>query len=139
MSAVGTVAGIFLHAFVEGLAIGVANTMVLYIAVGMHKFFGAFAVGAALYPVTSNASFRVGISAFAFVSVIGIFIGGALTNVMNGPSVGAMQCFAAGTLLCVGITDMLLPGWAGGGAWGKRKVVAAFVAALITAIVPIWA
>lgn len=139
VTACSVLSGIFLHSFLEGIAAGVAASLVILGAIMVHKFFAAFAVGSALLPAVEPRWWWIGNVLFALSGTVGIFLGEGLAEALEGPATDALICLAAGSLLCVGVTDMIMPGISGGGQWGKRKVIASFLAALIVAFAGLWA
>lgn len=139
VTAVSVLSGIFVHSFLEGIAAGVAATPIIFVAIMVHKFFAAFAVGSALLPAVEPKWWWAGNIFFALSGTVGIFLGEGLAEALEGPATDALICFAAGTLLCVGVCDMIMPGISGGGEWGKRKVFASFLAAWIVAFGGLWA
>jgi zinc transporter ZupT len=139
VTAVSVLSGIFVHSFLEGLAAGVAATPIIFFAIMVHKSFAAFAVGSALLPAVELKWWWAGNIFFALSGTVGIFLGEGLAEALEGPATEALICFAAGTLLCVGVCDMIVPAISGGGEWGKRKVIASFLAAWIVAAVSLWA
>lgn len=104
------------HGLVEGIALGagedLAATWTVFIAIISHKLFAAFALGVNLATNRnlSLAARRRTALAFSATTPLGILIGAFLTSLA--PSAGvsnALQAFAAGTFVYVGLCEVLVP------------------------------
>lgn len=145
VSAATLLMGLSLHAVIEGLATGAAEDVrsVLYIliAVSCHKGFAAFALGSALLPLWTAGQKRIWVLLsflFAFAGVLGIALGACLSVVMTGAGVAILSCVAAGTLLNIGICEMLVPALADP-AWRRRKVMIAVISSVCMGLLLAWA
>ncbi|KAM3960444.1 zinc/iron regulated transporter-related protein 88E [Aphomia sociella] len=113
---IGLLCALFVHSFLEGLAIGLqeTSTQVLLIlgAVCAHKFVVGFCLGA---EICASAPGRlcahiVSVSLFSGGSVAGIGVGAGLETVSavkDSLAVPIMQALAAGTLLYVTVSEVL--------------------------------
>ncbi|XP_059047985.1 zinc transporter ZIP3 [Achroia grisella] len=113
---IGLLCALFVHSFLEGLAIGLqeTSTQVLLIlgAVCAHKFVVGFCLGA---EICASAPGRlcahiVSVSLFSGGSVAGIAAGAGLETVraiQDSIAVPVMQALAAGTLLYVTVSEVL--------------------------------
>jgi len=109
VAGIGAVMGVSVHSFVESVAMGstdkVGDFTSLLFAVALHKGFTSFSVGSAL---KDSPSWWVGAFCYSIVSPSGI-ICGVLLMQLPGLFAAAAQCLAAGTLMSIGLTDLLLP------------------------------
>merc|ERR1711879_764096 len=93
--------------------------------------FAAFAVGASLLGIRKAkgiATWWTLVIIFALTGPVGLAMGAIFRSSFEDAVPAAfLQCLAAGTLLAVGITDMVMPALEDIGVWKKRKLVAAFL------------
>ncbi|XP_047532497.1 zinc transporter ZIP1 [Vanessa atalanta] len=113
---IGLLCALFVHSLLEGLAIGLQETvsqvLLLLGAVASHKFVVGFCLGAEL---CASAAGRVCahvacVALFSGGSAAGIALGAVLDNVSvfnNSVAVPIMQSLAAGTLLYVTVSEVL--------------------------------
>jgi len=109
-------AGLSLHSVVEGLAAGsvkdAEDSFAVLLAIACHKGFAAFALAAANMPLFRGGK-RVWwytlVIWFALSGSLGIILGMVASASVEGPTAAAITCFAAGTLLSVGINELLMP------------------------------
>mmetsp|Transcript_86343 Transcript_86343/g.180693 ORF Transcript_86343/g.180693 Transcript_86343/m.180693 type:complete len:333 (-) Transcript_86343:288-1286(-) len=108
----GTAVGVSVHSLIEGVALGsdqdAASFLSLLVAVLLHKGFTSFAVGSALVSANNRCLFWSGAIIYSLAAPVGIVAGWMLTN-LESVWTAAFQCLAAGTLLGIGLVDMLLP------------------------------
>ncbi|XP_052752177.1 zinc transporter ZIP3 [Galleria mellonella] len=113
---IGLLCALFVHSFLEGLAIGLqeTSTQVLLIlgAVCAHKFVVGFCLGAEICASAPGrlCAHLVSVSLFSGGSVAGIAVGAGLETVSavkDSTAVPIMQALAAGTLLYVTVSEVL--------------------------------
>mmetsp|Transcript_17591 Transcript_17591/g.44247 ORF Transcript_17591/g.44247 Transcript_17591/m.44247 type:complete len:125 (+) Transcript_17591:235-609(+) len=92
-----------------GSSVDMSSFTSLLFAVALHKGFTSFSVGSALVAQESKVVFLVGVLIYACAAPTGVVAGVLLTSLTPGAFAAAAQCFAAGTLLAIGLLDMLLP------------------------------
>jgi len=122
--------GLSTHALVEGLATGAAHdvqsVLFILVAIACHKGFAAFALGSALLPLW-NAGLKVRWVfqnfVFAFAGAAGILIGALFSMSVDSTGVAILSCVAAGTLLHVGICEMLIPALADPRFLGRKVMI----------------
>jgi len=109
-------AGLSLHSVVEGLAAGsvvdAEDSFAVLLAIACHKGFAAFALAAANMPLYRGGKRVLWYSLviwFALSGSLGIILGMVASANLEGPKAAAITCFAAGTLLSVGINELLMP------------------------------
>eukprot|EP00930_Biecheleria_cincta_P031077 TRINITY_DN21559_c0_g1_i2.p1 TRINITY_DN21559_c0_g1~~TRINITY_DN21559_c0_g1_i2.p1 ORF type:complete len:259 (-),score=28.90 TRINITY_DN21559_c0_g1_i2:437-1213(-) len=120
LAGITTLVGISIHSVVEG--------------------FAAFAVAASLQEVTRtnlNLWWAV-VVGFACIGPVGLAIGAICRANVEGQLSALLQCLAAGTLLAVGINEMLMPALQDVGVWKKRKLVAAVLGFSAMALLSVW-
>eukprot|EP00418_Pyrodinium_bahamense_P088936 CAMPEP_0179038148 /NCGR_PEP_ID=MMETSP0796-20121207/14486_1 /TAXON_ID=73915 /ORGANISM="Pyrodinium bahamense, Strain pbaha01" /LENGTH=284 /DNA_ID=CAMNT_0020734461 /DNA_START=37 /DNA_END=888 /DNA_ORIENTATION=- len=144
LTGIATWVGIGLHSTIEAIATGSAQSAsafgVLVIAVLLHKGFAGFAVGTSLQPLLKRnaALWWTFVIAFASTGPIGIAIGAIARAEVEGEASALLQCLAAGTLLAVGIGEMLLPALEGKGIWKKRQLFSAFLGFFAMGLLAVW-
>uniref|UniRef100_A0A7S1WKP6 Uncharacterized protein n=1 Tax=Alexandrium catenella TaxID=2925 RepID=A0A7S1WKP6_ALECA len=137
--------GVAIHSAIESVAIGsTKNTAALasiIAAVLFHKGFAAFAVGSSIQGVTVGRQglFWALILTFAAIGPVGILLGALCGNMADGQASAALQCFASGTLIEIGISEMLVPGLNGSKSHRKRRLFAAVVGFIAMALLAAWA
>lgn len=141
VAGLGTFVGISVHTFIESVALGAATEIhmftVLLIAILLHKSFASFAVASSLVPVCTLRIWWSMVVIYASIPLPAFAIGLYMTNSSN-QFAAAVQCFASGTLLAIGLSDMLLPALREGDSWRRRKLVAAFLASVAVAALALW-
>lgn len=140
-----TIVGLTIHSFFEGVAMGVPKSdfqvSALVIAVAAHKGFAAFANSSVNLPLLNAGRRKLWVAMvlwFALTGPVGMMIGMALTAALPAAGVAIVASLAAGTLLSVGVTEMLLPAFAEsrGLAW---KLLAAWIGMLAMSLIGVWA
>merc|ERR1712048_1340292 len=111
-----TVVGLSIHSIVEGVATGAGNDAgavgFVVLAIICHKGFAAFAVGSAnlsLWRAQKRMLWAGLVTWFALTGSVGILVGMAASADLEGQATAAVTAVAAGSLLSVGITEMLMP------------------------------
>jgi len=140
-----TLVGLTIHSFFEGVAMGVptdeSEVGALVIAVAAHKGFAAFACSSINMPLRELGKSGLWVFIvmwFALTGPVGMMIGLALTSDLDSVGVAVVTALAAGSVLSVGVTEMLLPalkdpeglGW---------KLLAAWVGMLAMSLLGVWA
>jgi len=145
VSAAALLVGLLIHAVVEGLAMGAAqdvqSVVFILIATACHKGFAAFALGSALLPLWNAGQEKLWLFLnllFALAGAVGILIGALFSVIMNGVGVAILSCVAAGTLLNIGICEMLIPALADP-IWRRRKVMITMLSSFCMALLVAWA
>mmetsp|Transcript_58810 Transcript_58810/g.167230 ORF Transcript_58810/g.167230 Transcript_58810/m.167230 type:complete len:316 (+) Transcript_58810:134-1081(+) len=143
LAGLGTLVGISVHTLIEGIVTGAMSDggelLLLMAAVLLHKGMAGFAVGSSLLSASSKVLWLIGVLIFAFMSPLGILIGMIVSGSVDGACTGAIQCFAAGTLLAIGISDMLLPSLHDSKTWRKRKLMGAITCFTGMSVLAAWA
>mmetsp|Transcript_75049 Transcript_75049/g.160805 ORF Transcript_75049/g.160805 Transcript_75049/m.160805 type:complete len:340 (-) Transcript_75049:276-1295(-) len=143
-TSVGALLGLSLHSFVEAVAVGTQTGRILLmmtVAICAHKGFEAFALGQALLPLIQHQmahSWWGAVVGFCLTTPLGIAVGALAATTIDGPAVAALNCFAAGTLLFVGIVEIMLPAFAVPGDL-CRNLLALTFSAFVTALLAMWA
>lgn len=108
--------GLSFHSIIEGVAAGSgrskSTTAFILIAVAIHKGFSAFALAAANISLVRQERTDLWILLvfwFALSGTIGILIGMYASMHLEDTVIGAITCVAGGSLLSVGMTELLLP------------------------------
>jgi len=104
----GTLVAMSVHSTIEGLAVGASSTAELGFFVLLHKYCASFVVGSGLRLQEAKCRKRC-IMAFALSGPASVLLGMLYVSLLPGPTAGALSCFAAGTLIAIALTDMLLP------------------------------
>lgn len=146
VTGLATLIGISIHSTLEGVATGAARSEdtlgMLVGAVILHKGFAAYAVGASLLDIQKTRgklSWWALVVFFAATGPIGIIIGDIMRSQFNATAGAVLQCTAAGTLLAVGIGDMVMPAFEDTTVWKKRKLFASVAGFALMALLAIWA
>lgn len=142
VAGVGTAASVSVHSVIEAVAMGSSNDLgaftSLLLAVALHKGFTSFAVGSALAASEDATLYAWGVLAYSLASPLGIIFG-VLISSLEGCVAAAAQCFAAGTLLAIGVLDLLVPSLAAGTRLEARcNLLAASASALAMALLAAW-
>jgi len=145
VSAAALLVGLSTHALVEGLATGAAHdvqsVLFILIAVACHKGFAAFALGSALLPLWNAGQKMLWMFQsflFACAGAVGILIGALFSMSMDNTGVAILSCFAAGTLLNIGICEMLIPALADP-LWRRRKIMITLSSSFSMTLLVAWA
>merc|ERR1712004_947909 len=110
-----------------GVPSGEYEVSALVIAVAAHKAFAAFANASAnsqLLKKGMKTTWILLVLWFAFTGPAGMMIGMALTNSLDGVATAVVTVLAAGTVLSVGVTEMLLPAFKDGQGLGLKLLAA---------------
>eukprot|EP00931_Biecheleriopsis_adriatica_P102448 TRINITY_DN77422_c0_g1_i1.p1 TRINITY_DN77422_c0_g1~~TRINITY_DN77422_c0_g1_i1.p1 ORF type:complete len:290 (-),score=34.62 TRINITY_DN77422_c0_g1_i1:205-1041(-) len=142
LTGITTFLGVSIHSIIEGTATGATQSAstfgVLVFAILLHKGFAAFAVAASL-PTQNGALWWSLVIAFALTGPVGLAVGAVCKADVNGQGSALLQCIAAGTLLAVGINEMLIPALNDKSDWKKRRLFAALAGFSAMALLSIWA
>jgi len=133
--------GLSTHALLEGIAVGTAedasSVLSLMIAIGCHKGFEAFALSSALLPLWTAGRKRLWMLLnflFGTSTALGIAAGAVLSTMAEGTGVAVVNCIAAGTLLHIGVCEMLVPSLADA-EWRKRKLMVTLLSSCVMCFV----
>jgi len=112
LSALVLMAGLGVHSIMEGLALGGATdvnvAVTLGIAIVLHKYLAAFAIGVQLAKSESKFGFLFALL-FGSFTPIGIGVGWILQNTFQNWVADVLVCLASGTFLYVAICEILVP------------------------------
>lgn len=139
-----TLCGVSLHSVFEGAAAGAtASEETVFLLTGAslcHKGFAAFAVGSSLLAFNDGWRWWTLVLLFSLMSPAGILLGMLMSESLqrHDQYIAALECIAAGTLLAVGITDMLLPALQDESKWRKRKLVASICCYTLVSMLVVW-
>jgi zinc transporter ZupT len=140
-----TLVGLSVHSVVEGVAAGAssdeAQTGYIMLAIACHKGFASFANGSANIALLQGGRRCLWIALVVWFSLsgsLGIVIGLAASDNIGGAASACVTALAAGTLLSVGITDMLMPAFTDKGYLGLKVAMATF-STLVMTLVAVWA
>jgi len=139
-----TLVGLTIHSFFEGVAMGVPNddsvVGALVLAVAAHKGFAAFAVSSVNLPWMKEGKKIVWILIvlwFALTGPVGMMTGMSLTSNLDSTGTAVIVALAAGSVLSVGVSEMLLPAFKDGKGLGW-KVLAAWLGLLAMSLLGVW-
>ncbi|CAE8650498.1 unnamed protein product [Polarella glacialis] len=144
LSGFTTLVGVSVHSIIESIATGSAQSAdtfgIIVLAVLFHKGFAAFAVASSLQGIAkSNVTLWWSlIILFALTGPIGILIGGICKASVDGQGSAALQCLASGTLLAVGMNELLMPALEDKGSWKRRKLAAAIFGFSAISLLAVW-
>jgi len=142
-----TLVGLSIHSVVEGVAAGAipsedqAALGAVVLAIACHKGFAAFAVGSVNLPMINQGKrnlWNALVVWFAVSGPLGMLIGMAASENLDSTGTAVITALAAGTLLSVGVTEMLLPAFKDGEALGV-KIFAACFSMLAMSLLAVWA
>ena len=142
-----TLVGLSIHSVVEGVAAGAipsedqAALGAVVLAIACHKGFAAFAVGSVNLPMINQGKYNlwcVLVVWFAVSGPLGMLIGMAASENLDSTGTAVITALAAGTLLSVGVTEMLLPAFKDGEVLGL-KIFAAWFSMLAMSLLAVWA
>jgi zinc transporter ZupT len=107
---------LLVHSCIEGLASGATSdpdqAFAITLAIMCHKFFAAFGLGSSLLPLKEEGRTVAWLAsnlAFCAATPLCMGIGAALEAGLEGTAVAVVTALAAGSLLAVGINEMLIP------------------------------
>jgi len=107
---------LLVHSCIEGLASGATSdpdqAVAITVAIMCHKFFAAFGLGSSLLPLKyegRTCAWLASNLAFSAATPLCMAIGAALEHGLEGTAVAVVTALAAGSLLAVGINEMLIP------------------------------
>lgn len=139
-----TLVGLSIHSIVEGIATGAVTDekqeFFVVLAVVCHKGFAAFANASANISLLRNGQqtfWKLIVLWFAFTGPIGLLIGLAASANLDGVGTDVITALAAGSLLSVGVSEMLLPAFSEGRCLGWKLLVAAS-SMLVMALFKVW-
>lgn len=135
--------GLCLHSLIEGTATGAAQDMSefsnLFIAIIAHKMFAVFSAGTLILDSVSVRAWWTLMTILCAMTPVGIAIGMIVQSRVHGAWAAGIDCFAAGTLLCVAVYDMLMPSLViGKGEWKRRSFIAALFGFCSMSLLAIW-
>lgn len=140
-----TVVGLTIHSFFEAMAAGAGTdeTQVGFVifAIAVHKGFAAFAYASVNLPLLRQGKKTLWIGLvlwFVVTFPLGMGLGMALVSAVEGAGLAAVTAFAAGTLLSVAITEMILPAFEDGKGLGL-KLFMATISMLAMSLLAVWA
>jgi len=137
------VLGLCLHSLIEGTASGAADDMSefseMFIAIIAHKLFAAFSAGSLLLDTVSVRAWWTLLILLSLMTPLGIGLGTFLAASFEGAGAAALICFAAGSLLCVAVYDMLMPSLIlGKGNWKRRSFLASLFGFCTMSLLAVW-
>merc|ERR1712129_363659 len=139
-----TLVGLTIHSFFEGVAMGVpmdASVVgALVLAVAAHKGFAAFAVSSVNLTLMKEGKRNTWILIilwFALTGPVGMMIGMTLSNSLDSSGTAVVTALAAGSVLSVGVTEMLLPAFKDGQGLGW-KLLSAWIGLLAMSLLGVW-
>merc|ERR1712032_904196 len=112
----------------------------LIIAVAVHKGFASFANASANLQLMQDGKRTIWFLVvlwFALTSPVGMIIGMTLSRGLNPVGVALVTVLAAGSVLAVAVTEMLLPAFKDGQGLG-RKLLAAWVGMFAMSLIGVW-
>jgi zinc transporter ZupT len=139
-----TLVGLTIHSFFEGVAMGVPTDAsvvgALVLAVAAHKGFAAFAVSSVNLSLMKEGKKTLWILIvlwFALTGPVGMMIGMTLSNSLDSAGTAVVTALAAGSVLSVGVSEMLLPAFKSGHGlvW---KVLSAWIGLLAMSLLGVW-
>eukprot|EP00434_Breviolum_minutum_P034968 symbB.v1.2.030951.t1/scaffold3543.1/size54354/2 len=135
--------GLCLHSLNEGTATGAAQDVSefsnLFIAIIAHKMFAVFSAGTLILNSVSVRAWWTLMTILCAMTPVGIAIGMIVQSRVHGAWAAGIDCFAAGTLLCVAVYDMLMPSLViGKGEWKRRSFIAALFGFCSMSLLAIW-
>lgn len=137
------VLGLCVHSCIEGTATGAADDMSefseMFIAIIAHKLFAAFSAGSLLLDTVSVRAWWTLLFFLSLMTPLGIGLGTFLASSFEGAGAAALICFAAGSLLCVAVYDMLMPSLIlGKGNWKRRSFLASLFGFCTMSLLAVW-
>lgn len=131
------------HSFLEATATGAADDMSafseMFIAIIAHKLFAAFSAGSLLLDSVSVRAWWTLLIKFSLTAPLGIALGTYLESSFEGAGAAALVCFAASSLLCVAVYDMLMPSLIlGKGHWKRRSFLASLFGFATMSLLAVW-
>ena len=142
-----TLVGLSIHSVVEGVAAGSipsedqAALGAVVLAIACHKGFAAFAVGSVNLPMIHQGKknlWNMVVVWFAVSGPLGMLIGMMASENLDSTGTAVITALAAGTLLSVGVTEMLIPAFKDGEGL-FFKIFAACVSMLAMSLLAVWA
>ena len=141
-----TLVGLSTHSVVEGVAAGAvadpASAGAVVLAIACHKGFAAFANASVNLPMMQQHdkcnSWVILVIWFAVSGPLGMIIGMAVSDDLDGVGTAVVTALAAGTLLSVGVSEMLLPSFQDEAALGW-KIFSASTSMLAMSLLAVWA
>lgn len=112
-AAVVATCGLSVHAFLEGLALGLraspGDFAVICATIGVHKGFAALALGAVLADGPSETTRQAAVVTFCAATPLGVILGSALLVSASCTLIAPLGAFAAGSLLWVAVHEVISP------------------------------
>ena len=142
-----TLVGLSIHSVVEGVAAGSipsedqAALGAVVFAIACHKGLAAFAVGSVNLPMIKQGKrnlWNMVVIWFAMSGPLGMLIGMMARDSLDSTGTAVVTALAAGTLLSVGVTEMLVPAFKGGEGL-ISKIFAACISMLAMSLLAVWA
>lgn len=139
--------GLCLHSLIEGTATGAGKDMSefseMFIAIIAHKMFAVFSAGTLILDSVSVRAWWTLMTILCAMTPVGIAIAMVVRSRVHGAWAAGIDCFAAGTLLCVAVYDMLMPKLMpslvmGKGEWKRRSFIAALFGFCSMSLLAIW-
>eukprot|EP00933_Yihiella_yeosuensis_P063702 TRINITY_DN66940_c0_g1_i1.p1 TRINITY_DN66940_c0_g1~~TRINITY_DN66940_c0_g1_i1.p1 ORF type:complete len:283 (-),score=36.53 TRINITY_DN66940_c0_g1_i1:195-1043(-) len=139
-----TLVGLTIHSFFEGVAMGVPTDQsvvgALVLAVAVHKGFAAFAVSSVNIPLLNQGKRNLWIFIvlwFGLTGPVGMMVGMMLTSKLDSVGTAAVTALAAGSVLAVGVSEMLLPAFKDRQGLGW-KLLSAWIGLLGMSLLGVW-
>jgi len=111
-----TLIALVIHSSIEGIAAGATSdpddAFAIVLAIICHKGFAAFALGSTTLPLRSQGKaflWAASLLIFCAATPLAMIIGAALQSNLEGTAVASVTCAAAGSLLAIGVNEMLVP------------------------------
>eukprot|EP00931_Biecheleriopsis_adriatica_P090914 TRINITY_DN6481_c0_g1_i1.p1 TRINITY_DN6481_c0_g1~~TRINITY_DN6481_c0_g1_i1.p1 ORF type:complete len:275 (-),score=53.57 TRINITY_DN6481_c0_g1_i1:55-879(-) len=112
-SAVTLLLALCIHSVLAGIGLGLSEGGAftgVFIAIALHKFFAAFALGSALLQCEMSRQLRwAAIVVFSLSTPAGMLLAQLISKYAEGAGEGIFKALAAGTFFYVSIIEMLLP------------------------------
>lgn len=112
-SAVTLLLALCVHSVLAGIGLGLSQGSTftgVFIAIALHKFFAAFALGSALQQCEMQRELRwAAIVVFTLSTPAGMLLAQLISNYAEGTGEGVFKALAAGTFFYVSVIEMILP------------------------------
>lgn len=141
VSAIAATAGLTVHSWLEGLALGLRNDwgdfVVIAVTIAVHKLFAAVALGAVLEGSTLRAARRWAAFMFCTATPVGMALGWMLLDLTACTVSAPFSAFSAGSLVWVAVHEVIGPSL-----HGERACVAlcaTWLGFALMTLVAVWA